>query len=98
VYQSKGRRDPFLQSRVAAPQEGSEVNLKVTGIVRGPRSHYALVESESLTGTGFVIRENDVVNSARVLKITQDSVIFEVETKSREGKPLTRRVQKHIGL
>ena len=98
VYQSKGRRDPFLQSRVAAPQEGSEVNLKVTGIVQGPRSHYALVESESLTGTGFVIRENDVVNSARVLKITQDSVIFEVETKSREGKPLTRRVQKHIGL
>jgi len=83
---------------VAAPQEGPEVNLKVTGIVRGPRSHYALVESEWPTGTGFVIRENDVVNSARVLKITKDSVIFEVETKSREGKPLTRRVQKHIGL
>jgi len=98
VYQSKGRRDPFLQSRVAAPQEGPEVNLKVTGIVRGPRSHYALVESESPTGTGFVIRENDVVDSARVLKITKDSVIFEVETRSREGKPLTRRVQKHIGL
>jgi len=98
VYQSKGRRDPFLQSRVAAPQEGPEVNLKVTGIVRGPRSHYALVESESPTGTGFVIRENDVVDSARVLKITKDSVIFEVETKSREGRPLTRRVQKHIGL
>jgi hypothetical protein len=49
-------------------------------------------------GTGFVIRENDVVGSARVLKITKDAVIFEVETKSREGKPLTRRVQKHIGL
>ena len=98
VYQSKGRRDPFLQPRVAAPQKGPEVNLKVTGIVRGARSHYALVESESTTGTGFVIRENDVVDSARVLKITTDSVIFEVETRSREGKPLTRRVQKHIGL
>ena len=97
VYQSRGRRDPFLQPRVAV-QKGPEVNLKVTGIVRGPRSHYALVESESLTGTGFVIRENDVVDSARVLKITKDSVIFEVETRSREGKPLTRRVQKHIGL
>ena len=98
VYQSKGRRDPFLQPRVAAPQKGPEVNLKVTGIVQGPRSHYALVESESPTGKGFVIRENDVVDSARVLKITKDSVIFEVETRSREGKPLTRRVQKHIGL
>jgi type II secretory pathway component PulC len=83
---------------VAAPQKGPEVNLKVTGIVQGPRSYYALVESESPTGTGFVIRENDVVDSARVLKITKEYVIFEVETKSREGKPLTRRVQKHIGL
>ncbi|MBI4380609.1 MAG: hypothetical protein HY574_05420 [candidate division NC10 bacterium] len=83
---------------MAALQKGLEVNLKVTGIVRGPRSYYALVESESPTGTGFVIRENDVVESARVLKITKDSVIFQVETTSREGKPLTRRVQKHIGL
>lgn len=98
VYQSRGRRDPFRQPRVAALQKGLEVNLKVTGIVRGPRSYYALVESESPTGTGFVIRENDVVESARVLKITKDSVIFQVETTSREGKPLTRRVQKHIGL
>jgi hypothetical protein len=57
-----------------------------------------LVESESPTGTGFVIRENDVVDSVRVLKITKDSVIFEVATTSRDGKQLTRRVQKHIGL
>lgn len=98
VYQSGGRRDPFRQPRVAAPQKGPEVNLKVTGIVQGPRSYYALVESESPTGTGFVIRENDVVDSVRVLKITKDSVIFEVETTSREGRPLTRRVQKRIGL
>ena len=98
VYQSKGRRDPFRQTQAATPQKEPEVNLKVTGIVRGPRSYYALVESESPTGTGFVIRENDVVDSARVLKITKDSVIFEITWKSREGKPLTRRVQKHIGL
>jgi type II secretory pathway component PulC len=97
VYQSGGRRDPFRQPRVTV-QKGPEVNLRVTGIVQGPRSYYALVESESPTGTGFVIRENDVVDSARVLKITKDSVIFEVETTSREGRPLTRRVQKHIGL
>ena len=98
VYQSKGRRDPFLQPRVAAPQKGPGVNLKVTGIVQGPRSHYALVESESPTGTGFVIRENDVVDSARVLKITNGCVIFEVVPTSRDGKPLTRRVQKCIEI
>jgi hypothetical protein len=79
-------------------QAVADVHLKVTGIVRGPRSYYALVESESPTGAGFVIRENDVVESARVLKITKDSVIFEITTTSRDGKQLTRRVHKQIGL
>jgi hypothetical protein len=98
AYQSHGRRDPFRQPRAGTGQMVADVHLKVTGIIRGPRSYYALVESESPTGAGFVIRENDVVESARVLKITKDSVIFEVVTTSRDGKPLARRVQKHIGL
>ena len=98
VYQSSGRRDPFRQPRPATAQTEPVVNLKVTGIVQGPRAYYALVESESPTGTGFVIRENDVVDSARVLKITKDSVIFEVRSRSSEGKLLSRRVQKQIGF
>jgi len=96
VYQSRGRRDPFRQPRVEMAQKEPTVNLKLTGIVWGPRSYYALVESESPPGIGYVIRENDVVDSARVLKITKDNVIFEVKTKSTQGKPVTRYVAKHI--
>jgi hypothetical protein len=74
------------------------VHLKLTGImteiIRGVRSYYALVESDSSPGTGYVIRENDVVDSAKAVKITKDSVVFEVQTKSSEGKLLTRYVQK----
>lgn len=95
VYQSGGRRDPFRQPRVEAAYK-EPMNLKLTGIVWGPRSYYALVESELPPGMGYIIRENDIVDSARVLKITKDTVIFEVKTKSAEGKPLIRYVQKHI--
>ena len=96
VYQSRGRRDPFRQPRVEMAQKEPGMNLKLTGIVWGARSYYALVESESPPGMGYVIRENDVVDSARVLRITKDAVIFEVESRSAKGKPLTRYVQKHI--
>ena len=93
VYQSKGRRDPFRQPRVETAQQEPGVNLKLTGIVWGPRYHYALVESPSEPDKGYVIRENSVVNSAKVLKITRDKVIFEVKTRSAQGKPLTRAVE-----
>lgn len=96
VYQSGGRRDPFRQPRVKAAQEDPMAHLKVTGIVWGPRAIYALVESESPPGMGYVIRENDIVNSARVLKITKENVIFEVRVKSADGKSVIRYVQKPI--
>ncbi len=97
VYQSKGRRDPFRPPQVEAALSEPPLNIKVTGIVRGPRSYYALVESEVQEGKGWVIREHDIVDSARVLKITKDAVIFEVKAKTAEGKPLTRLVPKRIG-
>ena len=96
VYQSRGRRDPFRPPRVEVAAREPTVNLKLTGIVWGARSHYALVESESPPGMGYVIRENDMVDSARVLKISKDNVIFEVKTKSAQGKPVVRYVQKQI--
>ncbi len=72
------------------------VHLTLTGIVREANSFYALVESDLPPGMGYVIRENDVVDSAKVVKITKDSVVFEVQTQSPEGKLLTRYVQKHL--
>jgi hypothetical protein len=97
VYQSKGRRDPFREPRVAGARQEPGVGLKVTGIVWGQRSYYAVVESETSPDRGYVIRENDVVDSARVLKILRDGVIFEFKTTTADGKPLTRYVRKAVG-
>lgn len=96
MYQSRGRRDPFRPSRMMMAEKPQTVHLTLTGIVREAHSFYALVESDLPPGMGYVIRENDVVDSAKVVKITKDSVVFEVQTKSPEGKLLTRYVEKHL--
>ena len=96
AYQSRGRRDPFQPPRVKTAEMSPTVHLTLTGIIREVHSYYALVESESSPGMGYVIRENDLVGSAKVVKITKDSVMFEVHTKNSEGKLLTRYVEKHM--
>ena len=96
TYQSKGHRDPFRPSRMVMTEKPPMVHLKLTGIIREAHSYYALVESDSSPGMGYVIRENDVVDSAKVVKITKDSVMFEVQTKNSDGKLLTRYVQKEM--
>jgi len=97
TYHSTGRRDPFRPPRAhVAPREPS-VNLKVTGIVRGPHAVYALVEPEPSDGKGYVIRENDVVDSARVFKITAHGVVFEIKTTSATGQSSSRFVRKPLG-
>ncbi len=96
AYQSRGRRDPFQPPRVKTAEKPPTVHLNLTGIIREVHSYYALVESESSPGMGYVIRENDLVDSAKVVKITKDSVMFEVQTKNSEGKLLTRYVEKHM--
>lgn len=96
MYQSRGRRDPFRPPRTKAAEAPPIVHLKLTGIVREANSYYALVESDSSPGMGYIIREHDVVDSAKVVKITKDSVVFEVRTKNAEGKLLARYVEKHM--
>jgi Tfp pilus assembly protein PilP len=96
TYQSRGRRDPFRLSRMMMKEKLPTVHLTLTGIVREAHAFYALVESDLPPGMGYVIRENDVVDSAKVVKITKDSVVFEIQTKSLEGKLLTRYVEKHL--
>lgn len=96
AYQSRGRRDPFRPSRVVIGEAPPTVHLTLTGIVRGPHSFYAVVESDVAPSMGYIIRENDVVDSAKVVKITRDSVVFEVQTKNSEGKLIARYVEKHM--
>lgn len=96
AYRSAGRRDPFQPSRSILAEKSLTVHLAVTGIIREGQSFYALVESDGSPGMGYVIRENDVVDSAKVVKITKDSVVFEVRARGSEGKLLTRHVEKHL--
>lgn len=96
MYQSRGRCDPFRPPR------------KLMGIIWGAHSSYALMEWCSSPGMGYVIRENDEVEPAKAfkttknrvvlkaVKITKDSVVFEVQTKNLEGKLLTRSLEKHM--
>jgi Tfp pilus assembly protein PilP len=96
TYQSRERRDPFRMPQDVAVNKPQTVHLRLTGIIREAQAFYALVESDSTPGMGYVIRENDVVDSAKVVKITKDKVVFEMQTKNPEGKVLTRYVEKHI--
>lgn len=96
VYQSRGQRDPFRPSRVMTAEQSPTVRLTLTGIVREAHSYYALVEMDSTPGMGYVIRENDVVDSAKVVKITEDRVVFAVQTRNPEGKLLTRYIEKQM--
>ncbi len=96
TYQSREGRDPFRMSSSLMEDKLQTVHLRLTGIIREAQTFYALVESDSLPSVGYVIRENDVVDSAKVIKITRDKVVFEMRTKNPEGKVLTRYVEKHI--
>lgn len=96
LYRSRMRRDPFRPPGAQTVQEAPTANLTLTGIIQGPSSYYALVESNSLPGMGYVIRENDVIDSAKVVKITREGVVFEVHTQTSGRKPFTRYVQKQM--
>ncbi|MCZ7625216.1 MAG: hypothetical protein C3F12_10390 [Candidatus Methylomirabilota bacterium] len=96
TYRSRGRRDPFRPSRSVVAETPPTVPLTVTGIIREARSFYALVESELSAGRAYIIRENDVVDSAKVVKISRDRVVFEVRTKNPEGKVRIRYVEKQL--
>jgi Tfp pilus assembly protein PilP len=90
VYETKGRRDPFLPLIVpraataakARPKTGLASlefhELKLAGIVWESQGYYALVEAPS--GAGYVLRINDVIgDDARVAKITAEGITVEVK-------------------
>ncbi|MBI3989123.1 MAG: pilus assembly protein PilP, partial [candidate division NC10 bacterium] len=85
-YESKGRRDPFQPPPELSPKRPSKGNglkalevtdLKLAGIVWEKTDYYALVEAPN--GVGYVIRRGAIIgDDAKVVKITKDSVVFEV--------------------
>ncbi len=102
-YDANGRRDPFL-SPVVSHEEGSGCStgkkcleigvLNLRGVVR-TESGFIAVVSNSMNKAYF-LRENDPVFNGYVMKITDDSIVFQETLQDRLGKSFTREVVKKI--
>ena len=78
TYSSYGRRDPFI------PLPEPEVNgvsideVQLVGIIWENRRPMAIVEDVRNPGVSYTLKENDPILNGRVLKITPQEVIFEL--------------------
>jgi hypothetical protein len=102
-YNPNGKRDPFL-SPVVSHAGGSSCStgkkcleigtISLRGIVHSENGFIAVV-SNSLNKAYF-LRENDPVFNGYVVKITDDSIVFQETLQDRLGKSFTREVVKKI--
>jgi len=80
-YLDKGRKDPFAEVQLSATTGGLSVaTTKLTGIVRGPRSVLALLETQE--GIGYILKPGDTLGDGRLMEIGADSVVFAVGPKA----------------
>jgi hypothetical protein len=80
-YEDKGRKDPFTEVQVLSVSGGLSVaTTKLTGIVRGPRSTLALLETQE--GIGYILKPGDTLGDGRLMEIGADNVVFAVTPKS----------------
>jgi hypothetical protein len=88
-YDGKGRKDPFTEVQAATGTGGLTVSsTKLTGIVRGPRSVLALLETPD--GIGYILKPGDTLGDGRLMEIGADNVVFAVAPKP--GTAATRVV------
>jgi hypothetical protein len=79
-YEDKGRKDPFTEVQVLSVSGGLSVaTTKLTGIVRGPRSTLALLETQE--GLGYILKPGDTLGDGRLMEIGADNVVFAVTPK-----------------
>jgi len=80
-YEDKGRKDPFIEVSLSSSTGGlSVVTTKLTGIVRGPRSTLALLETQE--GIGYILKPGDTLGDGRLMEIGADNVVFAVAPKA----------------
>lgn len=104
-YEPKGRRDPFQPPPELSPKRPSKgksglaglevTDLKLAGIVWEQTDAYALVEAPN--GLGYILRKGAIIGEdARVVKVTKDSVVFEVKGRlpREEPRTITLRLRK----
>ena len=65
----------------------SVATTKLTGIVRGPRSTLALLETQE--GLGYILKPGDTLGDGRLMEIGADNVVFAVTPK---GSVASQRV------
>ena len=88
-YVDKGRKDPFNEVQLTSSSGGLTVaTTKLTGIVRGPRSVLALLETPD--GIGYILKPGDTLGDGRLMEIGADNVVFAVGPKP--GTPASRVV------
>jgi hypothetical protein len=88
-YDDKGRKDPFNEVQLSSTTGGLVVaTTKLTGIVRGPRSTLALLETQE--GIGYILKPGDTLGDGRLMEIGADNVVFTVGPKA--GTPAQRVV------
>jgi hypothetical protein len=88
-YADKGRKDPFTEVQLVTGAGGLAVSsTKLTGIVRGPRSVLALLETPD--GIGYILKPGDTLGDGRLMEIGADNVVFAVAPKP--GTPAARVV------
>jgi len=102
-YAANGRRDPFI-SPVVSHAGGSGCNtgkkcleigaINLRGVVRAESGFIAVVSNG--LNKAYFLRENDPVFNGYVMKITDDSVVFQETLQDRLGKTFTREVVKKI--
>jgi hypothetical protein len=89
TYADKGRKDPFQEVQLSMASGGLSVaTTKLTGIVRGPRSVLALLETPE--GIGYILKPGDTLGDGRLMEIGADNVVFAVAPKP--GAPAQRVV------
>ncbi len=103
-YNPGARPDPFVP--LVLPQQALEKGkkglqslqiseLKLTGIVWDKRGYVALVEAPD--GLGYVLKVHDLIgNAARVVRITSNSVTFEVKEQPYLPQSRVREVELNL--
>ena len=103
MYNPNNRRDPFLSPVVSrAGSSGCSTGKKcleigtisLHGVVRSDNGFIAVVSNGQ--NKAYFLRENDPVFNGYVVKITDDSIVFQETLQDRLGKSFTREVVKKI--
>lgn len=83
IYQSEGRRDPFVPLSQEIDLEFGEVplpsveNLKLVGMLEDKNGYLALLEDDR--GYGYLLKSGDRVKNGYVKNILENMIIFEIE-------------------